>query len=120
MLAMAGMALDEQFLLHEWWKFGCENWWSACKWQLVRELPMLAVGGFGVATAFWIQREIQHGTARTVLWLAIFTGLLALTLDQLEKPVFLAAYEEGFEVMAEALFIAVLLGLPARQDREAS
>jgi hypothetical protein len=29
-VALAGLALDEQFLLHEQWKFGCESWITLC------------------------------------------------------------------------------------------
>lgn len=117
MLAMVSMALDEQFMLHEWWKFGCQHWWPACKWQLVREGPMLAVGAAGIATAFWIQSTLPPGKAVHMLWPSIATGLLALTVDLLGRPVFLTAYEEGLEVLAETLFVAMLLGLTRHQQQ---
>lgn len=110
-LAMLLMAFDEQFMWHEQWKHGCP-WgpaWCARGW--VRELPMALVGALGVATAARLHRRLPAPAARATLWAAIGAGLWALLLDQTGSPAALAPYEEGFEVLAEALFGAALLGL---------
>src|SRR5574343_385143 len=41
-LAFAVLALDEQFMLHELWKFRCHEWTTACQYSTVREAPMPA------------------------------------------------------------------------------
>lgn len=40
-LALWVLALDEQFMLHEHWKYGCERWIAVCTYAWVRELPTL-------------------------------------------------------------------------------
>lgn len=109
--ATAAMAFDEQFMFHEQWKYGCTGWFSLCRHAWVRELPMLAVGFGGVVTALWLHARIQPGWARRQLWAAIGTGLFALSMDMLHVADDLAAYEEGFEVLSEAIFVSCLLGL---------
>ena len=42
-VAFLALALDEQFMLHELWKFRCHEWTTACQHSAVREAPMLAV-----------------------------------------------------------------------------
>ena len=110
-IATAAMAFDEQFMLHEQWKYGCTDWFALCRYAWVRELPMLAVGLGGIVTALWLHASIQPGWARWQLWAAIGTGLFALSMDVLHVSDDLAAYEEGFEVLAEAIFVSCLLGL---------
>lgn len=63
-LALAALAFDEQFLFHERWKYGCTAWLSACRQAWVRELPTLAVGVVGLATAAWLHRAVPAGAAR--------------------------------------------------------
>lgn len=110
-MATAAMAFDEQFMLHEQWKHGCTDWFALCRHTWVRELPMLAVGLGGIVTAGWLHASIRPGWARWQLWAAIGTGLFALSMDVLHVSDDLAAYEEGFEVLAEAIFVSCLLGL---------
>ncbi len=113
-LAMAWMAFDEQFMFHEKWKFGCPLGPPLCAPPWLREAPMALVGLLGLATAAWLHRALPPGGARLTLWAGIGIGVGALVLDQTEAPRLLAPYEEGFEVMAEALFGAALLGLRRR------
>lgn len=110
-LAMALMAFDEQFMWHEQWKHGCPLGPGWCAHGWVRELPMALVALLGVGSAGWLHRSLPTRPARATLWAAIAMGLWALLLDQTEAPAALAPYEEGFEVLAEALFGAALLGL---------
>lgn len=109
--AMAWLAFDEQFMLHEIWKFRCADWTSLCQSQWITELPMLLVGVLGVVTGAWLHRVLSDARARLVLWAAIVCGLFALLVDQAGIPAVLVVYEEGLEVVAEALFLGLLLGL---------
>ena len=114
-IAIAGMAFDEQFMLHEWWKYGCTDWFALCRFSWGREFPMLMVGIVGFLTALWLHASVQPGWARWQLWIAIGIGLFALCLDLLHFSKELASYEEGFEVLAEAFYVSFLLGLwPAK------
>ena len=109
------LALDEQFLLHEQWKYGCVRWWSACTGWWLRELPMLAVAVFGGAFLLRFWRAVPDGLARTFTASALAVGWFALWLDLAGMPQLLAPLEELFEVLAEALFLGALLSVPPRQ-----
>lgn len=113
-IAMAGMAFDEQFMLHEQWKFGCADWVVICRHTWGTELPMLLVGALGLLTAVWLHCVLPRGLAKVQMWAAICTGLFALSLDLSGVPSSLVAYEEGFEVVAEAILVGVFLGLCTR------
>lgn len=109
--AMAWLAFDEQFMLHEIWKYRCADWTSLCQERWITELPTLLVGALGAATGVWLHRVVPDVRSRLVLWAAIACGVLALVVDQAGAPVTLVLYEEGLEVLAEALFLGLLLGL---------
>ncbi len=109
--AMAWMAFDEQFMLHELWKYGCTDWLTMCRFGWVTELPMLLVGLLGVATGVWLHVALAGTGARPQLWAAIATGVCALAVDLGGAPAALVLYEEGLEVLAEALFLGLLLGM---------
>lgn len=111
-LAMGVLALDEQFMLHELWKYRCHEWTALCRMNGVRELPMLMVGLVGVATAAFMHRVLASRRTRGLLWTGIATGLWAIGVDQVAMPYPVAALEEGFEVLAEALVLAALLSVP--------
>lgn len=116
-LAIFVLALDEQFMFHEQWKYGCTAWLEACRYAWVKEAPTLLVGIVGLLTAGVLHRALPPGRVRLVLWLALATGILALKIDLLGGDAFLAIYEEALEVLAEALFAAVLLGLSGPADQ---
>lgn len=122
-LAFGALALDEQFMLHELWKFRCNEWTDACRWAAVREAPMLAVAVVGLFTLAWLHRALSHRSTRCLLWAGFAVGLAAIAVDQWpevqphvawlpELPELLATLEEALEVVAEALVLAALLRQP--------
>lgn len=125
-LAFAVLALDEQFMLHELWKFRCHEWTTACQYSTVREAPMLAVAVIGLFTLAWLHRALLHPGTRALLWAGLAVGWLAIAVDQWpeaqahwpslpELPPLMATLEEGFEVVAEALVLAALLRQPGQR-----
>jgi hypothetical protein len=117
--ALMEMAFDEQFMLHEHWKYGCAQWFDACRHAWVTELPMLLVGILGLATVLWLQRGLPTRGARILLWLALGVGLFALVLRFTGRPEGLLAYKAAFLVLAEALFVGTLLGIAGPQVHSA-
>ena len=129
-VAFLALALDEQFMLHELWKFRCHEWTTACQHSAVREAPMLAVAVVGLLTLAWLHRALSHRSTRALLWAGLAVGWLAIAVDQWpeaqahlphlphlpELPPLLATLEEGFEVVAEALVLGALLRQPGRKD----
>jgi len=109
-LAMTALAFDEQFMLHEQWKYGCHVWLNACQHRWVTEVPILLIGVFGTLSVVVLQHRMPNTTAKAVLWSALFMGGLAICLDLTGWPRQMAPYEEGLEVIAEALFAGTLLG----------
>ena len=110
-VALAGLAFDEQFMFHERWKFGCADWFSACRYALVTELPMLSVGAVGLGTMLVLHCAVSDPRARLQLWSAYLVGALALFIDLSGIHWPIGLYEEGFEVISEAIFMGLLLGL---------
>lgn len=122
-LAFGALALDEQFMLHELWKFRCHEWTDACRWGAVREAPMLAVAVVGLVTLAWLHRALSHRSTQALLWAGFAVGLAAMAVDQWPEvqphwpwlpglPELLATLEEALEVMAEALVLGALLRQP--------
>ena len=109
-LAMLILAFDEQFMLHEHWKYGCIDWIDICQYRVITEMPMILIGVAGVYTAYRLHMILYHRNARLILWAAISIGAIAIGLDLFGGPQSLLFMEEGLEVVAEALFIGVLLG----------
>lgn len=119
------LALDEQFMFHEQWKFGCRAYFPPCRsaalGKVVRELPMLLVGIVGVGTALRLARVLPTRVQRSCLWVAIGIGIGAVAIDQIGLPPEIAVFEEGVEVLSEAVFLGVLLGLrPDQRGRQSS
>ncbi|WP_137937963.1 hypothetical protein [Chitinivorax sp. B] len=112
-LAMMGMAFDEQFMLHEHWKYSCHQWISACRYTWMTELPMLLVGSLGLLTGIWLQHSLLTPHLRRLLWASLLIGLMALLLRFTEQPIVLLPYKAALLVIAQALFIATLLGVPS-------
>jgi len=110
--AMFLLALDEQFMWHELWKYRCHEWTALCRFDTMRELPMLAVAGVGTLTIAILHRTMGAGLSRTLLWAGLAVGLWAITVDQVAMPWPIAELEEGFEVLAEALVLAAFISLP--------
>lgn len=110
-IAMAGLAFDEQFMFHEQWKFGCADWVSVCRYAWATELPMLLVGVGGLATMAILHRAVPAQRARLQLWSAYVVGAFALFVDLSGVQWVVGYYEEGIEVISEAIFMGLLLGL---------
>lgn len=113
-LAMAGMAFDEQFMLHEHWKYGCIDWFAQCRHAWVTELPMFLVGALGVATALWLHKSLPQRPLQALLWAALCVGLFALWLRFGGSPAELLPYKAALLVLAQALFAGMLLGIPTK------
>lgn len=111
-LAMFVLALDEQFMLHELWKYRCHELTALCKTAWARELPMLMVALVGAMTAVLLHRALPSRLTRGLLWGGISTGLWAIFVDQVPMPYPIAELEEAFEVLAESLVLAALLTVP--------
>lgn len=114
--AMMEMSFDEQFMLHEHWKYECVQWFDACRHGWVTEAPMLLVAVLGLATVVWLHRHLAGRAARILLWLAVGVGLFALLLRFTQQPAELLPYKAAFLVLAEALFAGVLLGIGNPRD----
>lgn len=110
-VALAGLAFDEQFMFHEQWKFGCSDWFSACRYAWGMELPMLSVCVVGLGTMLVLHRVVSDLRARLQLWSAYLVGAFALFVDLSGMQWLVGLYEEGFEVISEAIFMGLLLGL---------
>lgn len=110
-VALAGLAFDEQFMFHERWKFGCADWFSACRYAWVTELPMLSVGVLGLGTILFLHCTVPDPRARLQLWSAYLVGAFALFIDLSGMQWLVGLYEEGLEVISEAIFMGLLLGL---------
>ena len=110
--AMMEMAFDEQFMLHEHWKYNCLDWFDACHIGWVKELPMLLVAVFGLLTAIWLYRSMVSRWQHVQLWLAVGIGLFSLVLRSTQQPIDLLPYKAALLVVAEALFMGMLLSFP--------
>lgn len=110
--AMFVLALDEQFMFHELWKYRCEEWLALCRFEAVREAPMLGVAVVGTITIAALHRAMRSRLSRGLLWAGLAIGLWAITVDQVAMPWPIAELEEAFEVLAEALVLAAFVSLP--------
>lgn len=118
--AMAALAFDEQFMLHEQWKHSCSDWIRFCRFEWMRELPMYLVGSLGTVTGVIVGRHLPKGPLRGVLGLAVAVGIFALYLRFAQQPLDLLPYKAALLVISEALFAGVLLGLPVRNHVHSS
>jgi len=98
--ALVYLALDEQFQLHERFKdrFGH---------NLAGNLPILLVGVVGGVFGNALFKIVPREAGR-LLAVAVGLGIFAIWID-LAAPGPLALLEEGFEVLAEAMFLCGLL-----------
>ncbi|ALT79999.1 hypothetical protein [Paucibacter sp. KCTC 42545] len=111
-LSMLVLALDEQFMLHELWKYRCHELSAWCEIAWVRELPMRMVGLTGAITVALMLRALPRRLTRGLLLAGITCGLWAIAVDQWPMPYPIAELEEAFEVLAESLVLAALLSVP--------
>ena len=101
-LALTLLALDEQFQLHERFQE------SALTGRFGRA-PTFLVGAIGIVFAIVLLLTVKSRPARTLLAAGVVVGLFALWVDLGAPPAAIAVFEEGFEVLAEGLFICGLL-----------
>jgi hypothetical protein len=107
--ALVLLSLDEQFMLHEQWKYGCEAWFPACSNLWVRELPTILVALFGIVFLVKLFLLRSDFAFRCLISAALAVGLFAIYVDLSEVNETLASLEEAFEVTAEALVVGGLL-----------
>jgi hypothetical protein len=101
-VSMVVLACDEQFMLHEHWKYGCIDWWDACRYHWVTEIPIMVIGLVGAATMVWLHYLMRSRAARIVLWCSFGVGVLAIVVDLFGWPHSLVRLEEALEVVAES------------------
>jgi hypothetical protein len=118
--AIALLSIDEQFMLHEYWKFGCSSWISLCSYAWVRELPTICIVVVGTLTLIHLATSVPGRGFRLALYSSLGVGLLALCIDLTGSPALIAPFEEAIEVSAEALFIGALLIIGPAPDTRAN
>lgn len=111
--ALTLLALDEQFQFHEQFK-------SALGTSRLRDAPTMLVGVGGVVLLVVLWQRLATRTARGLFALAIGVGVFALWVDLGSPPVAVGRLEEGFEVLAESLFLCGLLELARSQVQSGS
>ena len=105
---LAFLAVDEQFQLHEQFK-------SSVGTNGFGDAPTLLVGIGGVTGLAFFWRRLPTTSARGLFGVAVMTGVFALWVDLGTPPVVVGRLEEGFEVLAETLFLCGLLELGRAQ-----
>jgi hypothetical protein len=101
-LAMALLALDEQFQLHE-------RLQESALTGRFGQAPTLLVGAIGIVFAIAVMAAIKSRPSRALLAAGVVVGLFALWVDVGAPPPAIAMFEEGFEALAEGLFLCGLL-----------
>jgi hypothetical protein len=110
-VALMWMALDEQFMFHEWFKDTVAATSGHRTVSAFANLPTLVLGLAGLILLVTAIRKVSERPARRLLQAAIAVGLFALFVDLAPSPVSLGRLEEAYEVLAESLFLCGLLEL---------
>lgn len=100
-VALAGLAIDEQFLLHEGFKESVA--------PSIGNAPTMLVAAGGVGLLVLLNRTVKSRPAMALILAAVVVGLFAIWVDLGAPPAAIARLEEGFEVIAESLFLCGLL-----------
>ena len=108
--ALTLMALDEQFLLHERFKASV---------PAVGNAPAVLVGIGGLGILVVLLNAVRSLAARWLFAVAVVVGLFALGIDVGTSHTSVALFEEGFEVIAEAMFLSGLLEASRAQVQSA-
>jgi len=106
--ALGLLAVDEQFQLHEQFKAAVTPSW-------LKDAPTVLVGIGGIVLLVLVWRRLPTRTTRALFTLAVLVGVFALWVDLGSPPVTVGRLEEGFEVIAESLFLCGLLELARPQ-----
>lgn len=110
--ALMLMACDEQFMLHEQWKYQCLEWFSLCKYNWATEIPMLLVIALGLTTGFFLIPYFTSPLQKSLLFTSLALGMFAMVLRFTATPSLLLPYKALFLVIAQGLFLGMLLALP--------
>lgn len=110
--SLAILSADEQFLLHERFKESVPPW--------AGNTPTVLVGLGGVVVLVLLSRSVRSQPARWLIAASVALGVFALWVDLGSPPSTIARLEEGFEVVAEALFLSGLLEVSRAQVQSAS
>ena len=102
--ALALLAVDEQFQLHE----RLQDSFIAGRFGRAPTV-VVAIGGIIVAVA--LIRATKSSAVRGLIASGLAIGLFAIWVDLGSPPETIAAFEEAFEVLAESLFLCGLLEL---------
>jgi hypothetical protein len=102
--ALALLAVDEQFQLHERFK-------NSAGTSRVSEAPMVMVAAGAVIGLVLLWRRLPTRTVRALFVSAVSLGIFALWVDVGSPPVIVGQLEEGFEVLSESMFLCGLLEL---------
>lgn len=100
-VALAALAVDEQFLLHERWQDTVGMPFTMA--------PVVALAMGGLSLAFSMRRINLPAAGRGLMTSAIVVGLVAVAVDAGALAGTLAWSEELLEVVAEGLFLSGLL-----------
>lgn len=111
--ALAFMAADEQFQLHEQFK-------AALAPSRLQDAPTMLVGVGGVMLLVVVRRQLVTRTSRVLFASAVACGVFALWVDLGSPPAIVGSLEEAFEVIAESLFLCGLLELARVQVQSGS
>ena len=111
-LALAVLAADEQFLLHERFRQSAPVW--------IGHGPTVLVGVGGVGALVALTAFSRSRAARALIAAAVAVGIFALWIDLGAPPPSIARLEEAFEVVAEALFLSGLLEISRSHVQSAS
>ena len=104
------MSLDEQFMLHESWKFiWSDKVFGHYNNSILKETPMILVGAIGFLVTLFLLRILPKQSA-IVMLLGFFIGAIALYIDLFANGPILQ-FEEIFEIFAEVFFLSAFLGL---------
>jgi len=111
--ALAMLACDEQFQLHERLK-------SSPGGGTAGNAPTWLVGIGGLVCLAVLMRLVKSRAARVLIATAVSVGIFALWVDLGTPPAILARSEELYEVLAESLFLCGLLEISRSHVQSAS
>lgn len=119
-VSLLGMALDEQFMYHEYWKYHCQYWIKWCEtgndghFNWILHFPMLMVGIVGTIVLMGVYRSVNDQLVRRLIMAALGVGIIFALGTHFGHatgllPVAFGRFEEVFEIFSEALFMCALL-----------
>lgn len=107
--SMSYLCLDEQFMLHEQWKYGCYTLTSFCKYTLIREMASLLIVCLGLPTLYLLYQRSNHLLPRRLLLTSAVVAVFSSVVDLVPEFSLFLPIEEGLEVISSAFFLSSLL-----------